>query len=225
MLKKLKSLFIKEEEISTDKEETKKPDNPVSKEAAESPSSSNQKDSKPVNIPVSDGKPSKKFVDILLNAMNKENLDGVDYLEFKQSLKSLDGVIEEEETKFKSAFAMGKTMGLSKDKLLKSGQHYMDVLEKEKQKFQVTYDKRKAEQIQHKEEGITKLTKGIEARKKQILALQKEIEKYEAALAKEKSSINVSHGKLVATKGAFDASYDYIVSKIKTDFENIKKYI
>lgn len=225
MLKKLKSLFIKEEEISVEVEDQEKSVGQEIEKSKEVASVSSTQSDKVANIPVVDGKPSKKFVDILLNAMNKENLEGVDYLEFKESLKSLEGVITEEETKFKSAFAMGKTMGMSKDKLLKSGQHYMNVLEKEKQKFQVTYDKRKAEQIQQKEDGITKLTQGIEARKKQILALQKEIEKYETSLAKEKSSINISQGKLVATKGAFDASYDYIVSKIKTDFENIKKYL
>ena len=97
MFKRIKSVFIVEDESFVPKNEgsvaTKKvatvktPDIPVNRNASA----------------------SDKFVDNLLKAIEANNLEGFDYLEYKQSLRSLSSMDMDEATKFNSAFAMAKT--------------------------------------------------------------------------------------------------------------------
>jgi adenine-specific DNA methylase len=73
-----------------------------------------------------------KSLDFLTKALQKGNLPGFDYLEFKQSLEALHAMNMDESLAFQSAFATASTMGLTKEKLLKSVSHYQKVLEQEK---------------------------------------------------------------------------------------------
>ena len=119
MLKKLKSLFFVEDESaaaaqgkSTSSEEKATPEanqSSVKKEV------SSNKMSNPAAVP------SKKFIDVLLKAIEANNLEGFDYLEFKQSLQSLTKVEMDEVTRYQSALAMAKTMGANKKSLVSSG--------------------------------------------------------------------------------------------------------
>ena len=61
-----------------------------------------------------------KSVDYLTSALAKNNLPGFDYLEFKQSLAALADLGMDEPTAIKSAFATASTVGLTKDKLVKT---------------------------------------------------------------------------------------------------------
>ena len=61
-----------------------------------------------------------RSMESLVGALERENLPGFDYLEFKQALERLQAMDMAEETAFKSAFATASTMGLTKDKLLKT---------------------------------------------------------------------------------------------------------
>ncbi|MEM1214943.1 MAG: hypothetical protein AAGJ82_04620, partial [Bacteroidota bacterium] len=128
MLKNLKSLFIIEEE--TPKQATKAA--PKAKATAAAP-----KTSSPTSQPATAraGKIKPKFTDILLSAMDKADLEGFDYLEYKKSLQSLTKMNMDEATAFKSAFAMAQTMGATPTKLVQSAQHYLNILQKEEEKF------------------------------------------------------------------------------------------
>ena len=59
-----------------------------------------------------------KSLNFLVKALEKNNLPGFDYIEFKQSLGSLLSMDMLEETAFKSVFATATSVGLTKDKLL-----------------------------------------------------------------------------------------------------------
>ena len=83
----------------------------------------------------SPGKVTSKFVNVLLGAMEQANLDGFDYLEYKQSLNSLAKMPMDVKTRFQSAFAMAQTMGANPKKLMDSALHYINVLKKEEVKF------------------------------------------------------------------------------------------
>ena len=102
MFKNLKSLFIENVDDGSKKEKIEEP-KPVEK------NTKNKKVTQPVAkaaFQASPGKVSSKFMEILFKAMEDNNLDGFDYLEFKQSLKSLEKMPMDEQTRFKSAFAM-----------------------------------------------------------------------------------------------------------------------
>ncbi len=227
MLKKLKSFFIVDDN----------PQAEAKSKGAESGASSSPKtaDSKKPVIklekPVYDknnppkGKPNEKFVDILLGAIESNNVEGFDYLEFKQALQNLSGVEMDEATMFKSALAMAKTMGASKKVLFSSADLYLSVLSKEESKFMESFSKQVNMQVNNRNEDIINIEKGIALKNKQIKQLQGEIEAEEKALNKKKTNADQASAKVKATKDSFYHSYHIVSEQIKADIEKMKKYL
>ena len=135
MFDKLKKIFVIEDETPAKADTEAKKAEPVSK--AKEPNIKLDmpaiKTSADYDTPA--GKADQKFIDILLNAIDKNNLEGFDYLEYKTSLQGLDSMSMDEATRYKSAFVMAKTMGVTPTKLLSSAKHYVGVLNKEEKKF------------------------------------------------------------------------------------------
>src|SRR5688500_17301511 len=131
MFKKLKSLFVIEEGdvVPEGKSQTLSSEGP-------------KKQASPATRPVftSDknltGHVQNKFLEVLFGALESNNQEGFDYLEFKDFLRSLANVPMDDATRFKSAFATAQTMGATKEKILSTARVYMDVLSKEEIKFQ-----------------------------------------------------------------------------------------
>jgi len=214
MLKNLKSLFFVEDEEAAQKTEKAAPPNvpataPVVKESAAG----------------DPGKVTDKFTQVLFSAMEGHNAEGFDYLEFKQSLRSLEKMPMDEATRFQSAFAMAKTLGATPATLLQSATNYITVLKQESSKFEEVLGKQKEEKIgqkirqmdtlkntiAQKEEAIKKLTAEIEAHRKQAEQLKKETEQ--------------AGQKIETTKNDFIASYNALVSQIQQDIDNMKKFL
>ncbi len=224
---KLKSLFIVEEAGSAKKATTKS----ATKEATgkkPTPKSS-PTPTKEVAATVSsqplEGKPTAKFMEIFFGAMEKHNLDGFDYLEFKQSLKSLEKMPMDEQTRYQSAFAMAKTMGATPQKLIDAAAHYLKVLLHEEKKFEQALENQRARQIGGREKQIKDLEVGIQQKAQHIKKLTQEIEQSQKQLAGIKSEISGAVSKVETTKNNFIASYNVVVSQIQSDVENMKKYL
>lgn len=228
MFKKLKSLFVIDEggqNASSTNETTANQENKSS--TPKEVKNSSIKIEKPVydkdNPPK--GKPNEKFVNILLGAIEKNNVDGFDYLEFKQALQNLGGVEMDEATKFKSALAMAKTMGATKDVLFKSANLYLNVLSKEEAKFMESFMNQVNRQVDTRNQDIKNLEQGIALKKKQIEELQKEIEKQEKSLNDKKSTANKANAKAQSTKESFYHSYHIVTEQIKNDIAKMKQYL
>ena len=93
-----------------------------------------------MNPPVSADQLDQKFIDVLMKAIEQNNKEGMDYLEFKNSLQSLSKLAMDEATRFKSAFIMGKMCirdrfvtnhaGLYCHQLVDEGNYFIEVIEK-----------------------------------------------------------------------------------------------
>ncbi len=230
MFKQLKSLFIEEDKNAKEKavkEEVKE------SEAAEDQDIVPESSTTPVEQPAAttaptptQGKVSSKFMDVLLGAMEKNNIEGYDYLEFKKSLKNLAQVGNMDEgTRFQSAFAVAQPLGVSKAKLLETANFYLKILQDEEARFETALKNQRSKQIGSREEHIQKLGQSIEQKQKQIEQLQKEIAINQKEMDKIKSEISSSVTKVESTKSNFVASYNFIVSQIKGDIENINRYL
>lgn len=238
MLKKLKGLFIIEEEeakksvdakvadvnptpkgksevnesLQIEKELLKQQSQPVKQESAmETPNASRQK-----------AQPSEKFVNKLLGAMEANNVDGFDYIEFKQALQNLDSVQMDDATRYKSAIAMAKTMGADVNKLLSSAQHYMKVLNSEESKFKVAFEKQQQAKVTQQQDSKKKIAEGIKARKERILQLQDEVKQLEERLASFEKEVEMAKTKVLSTKDGFYAAYHIIVDQIENDIKQIQ---
>ena len=221
MFKNLKSLFI--EEVGDDSK----------KGQTESPKSAEVQDKEEVvassvgNTPAkaSEGKITTKFMEILFKAMEDNNLDGFDYLEFKQSLKSLEKMPMDEQTRIKSAFAMAQTMNATPDRLIQSANHYLNVLQQEEKKFGEALNNQRAIQIGDKEKQLVEFDQAIKSKTEQIKKLTAEIEKHQKAMDRIKQEVANASIKVESTKNDFIASYNLVVSQIAKDIENMKRFL
>jgi chromosome segregation ATPase len=162
-----------------------------------------------------------RSMESLVGALERENLPGFDYLEFKQSLERLQELNIEEEVAFKSAFATASTMGLTKDKLLKTAAHYKTVLDKEKTSFDAALKKQVKAKVDGKRKEVemlrTKLTEyeaKIEELQRLKVAAEKTISEADSTIEAAQESINDVHQRFQATLKALHNQIDQDVTDI-----------
>ncbi len=220
MLKKLKSLFIIEEESSSTTKASPKGKSKNQKSKAKT------KATAAPEIPVnSDVAAPDKFINSLLQAIENNNLEGFDYLEYKQSLRSLANMQMDEGTRFNSAFAMAKTMGANKKNLTDSAEHYLGVLNDEKAKFTEAYEKQQAKQITSREDRLVSIQNSITKKEEQIKKLQEEINNFKKEFELKKNEINSAAAKVALTRDQFFAAHKKVNDQIVADIERMNKYL
>ncbi len=225
MLRKIKSLFIVEDEKAT----SKKNNTESTKESSQKDKSGSTHDDIS-DIPIqydgkNDGEVDEKMINILMTAIEKNNLEGFDYLEYKQALQSLSQMGMDEGTKYKSAFAMATTMGATKQSLLKATDHYLKVLDVEKEKFNEALKNQRSSQIQERQQQKDRLHTSIENKKKEIERLQKEIDAEQNKLAEIESQISQSEERVASTKNRFYTAFHIINDQIKEDKDKMDNYL
>ncbi len=226
VLSKLKSLFILEDNTPQDHKNV-----PSDKVSSSEDSSSSQYTPPDITVdtdkvtPPPGGKPDPKFIHKLMEAIEKADLEGFDYLEYKSSLKSLSSMDMDEETRYKSAMAMAKTMGMNKEKLIATAQHYLDVLEQEKKEFNIALESQKSKRVEGREDQINNMLKSISQKEAKIRQLQKEIEEDKKKVEELKSTINKAAAKVQKTTDNFHFAYNVVTSQIKEDMKKMQKYL
>ena len=232
MFKKLKSLFVIEEEPTDGDAKAKaaakgtsapktasKGAKPVAQSKAAPASAGYDKNNPPK------GKPQEKFVNRLLGALEEHNTKGFDYLEYKQAVQNLNNVDMDESTRFKSALAMAKSMGATPQKLVSSADGYLKVLANEEAKFLDAFKNQTNRQVSTQSQEIKKLEEGIKQRQAQIAKLQKEIEAGTKSLEVKKQNINKSNAKVQATKDGFYVAYHIVTQQIAEDIKKMKQHL
>jgi len=230
MLKKLKSLFVVDDgkDNSDAKAAGKAGGKGKAKQKSSAPASGNapqptiKVDTTP--IPKGEGKPDEKFINRLLQALEEANLEGFDYLEYKQSLQSIDDMNMDEATMYKSSLAMAKTMGGTPEKLISSAKHYISVLDKEEKKFQNALTNQQQRVVSGRQETISKMETSIDTKQKRIEELKAEIVKEKEALDQTKKAAENDASKIHLTKTGFYAAYHIVVDQIKADLEKMQQH-
>lgn len=166
-----------------------------------------------------------RSMESLVGALERENLPGFDYLEFKQALERLQELNMDEEVAFKSAFATASTMGLTKEKLLKTAAHYKKVLDKE----QVSFDTALKNQIKAKVDGKRKEVSTLRKRLKEYEAKIAELEKLKAAAEKTISeadaTITAAQESINDVHQRFEATLKALQNQIDQDVTDIERFL
>ncbi|WBX73570.1 hypothetical protein PG913_12175 [Tenacibaculum pacificus] len=221
MLKNLKSLFFTEDES---KEEKKK--EVVSKEtpkkSAEKVSTINK--SAPINFNAT-GSVDNAIVEKLLIAIENNNLEGFDYLEFKKALKALEKIPMDEATKYRSTYAAASTMGATLDSLLETINHYIGVLDTENSTFTKAFEGQLVAKIGNKEKEITQFEAVVNEKSEKIKQLTNEITKHQNQIEELKKLIADSSHKITKTQNDFKMSYLHLRTQLEQDAQKIKQYI
>jgi hypothetical protein len=229
VFKKLKSVFVVDDGKGDPVPEAKPQEQEnIQAEPSQQPVRPAQKSSAPE--PTFDSRtlqgkaPDEKFMNILLESIEKANLPGFDYLEYKTSLQSLAKMNMDTATKYQSAMAMAKTMGATPETIVAAANQYLVILKEENQKFSQAVQGQKQKVAQDETDGLSSLQNSIAQKKAQIESLQKEIAQEEANLNKMKAEIGASANKIAETSAKFNQAYVAVTEQIVEDIKNINQY-
>jgi len=166
-----------------------------------------------------------RSVQFLVNALEKNNIDGFDYIEYKQALSALAALDIDEATAFKSAYATASTMGLTRNKLLKTASFYLEILQKEKTQFEQAVRQQVQRQVAGKDQQAKNYHKSIETKKTQIERMKEQILEHQAKINELMEEIEDAKGKISSTKKNFDKTFELIENAVKADIDKIQVYL
>ena len=166
-----------------------------------------------------------RFASVLMKALERKNLDGFDYLEFKQSVGKLGEMGMDNDTAIQSAFATGSTVGLTVEKLLKTASYYLDVLQDEKGQFMRSLEKHLADNVDSKASEGGQLKKQIANWQAQIEELNRRIEEAQKRIDQHDAQIAQARKKAEANQHGFEEALAVITSAIRQDVEDIRRVL
>lgn len=166
-----------------------------------------------------------KSIDFLEAAIVKQVQPGFDYLKFKQSTDQLAGLKLDVPTSLKSAFAIASTMGVTKDALLQSARHYLNVLGEEKKQFDQALNSQVQQRIDSKKEELIDLQKQIEDYKRQIVKLEKQIVDFQDKISRSDEEVSEAKASIDQTKVKFEDTYQQFVTAIEADMASIQQHL
>lgn len=166
-----------------------------------------------------------RSLEFLVLAIEKNNLPGFDYYEFKRSVSALmrDGL--DETIAYKSAFTTAAQVGLTKEKLIETANYYRDVIDKEKNHFNAALDDQTAQKVLAKETEIKRLQDQIDRHKAEIARLQDEIGGYLNQIEQATTSRNIESEKLEKARKAFEQTHAAVLLQMDQDIERIHRIL
>lgn len=174
----------------------------------------------------SSGTFNEELFNTLVKAIEDNNIQGYDYLEFKEAVRGLRNSGLTEKQQYETIYQVAKTTGsVTVNSFTDSIKFYLGVLEKEKEKFQNAISDQTKEQITKREELITSNEQTIVEMQEQISQLNTDIQ------AKQQENIQLltekteSGFKIGNAQSSFDITFNRIIDAIKEDEEKIIRYL
>jgi hypothetical protein len=173
---------------------------------------------------VEKGEVKQAFVEHLLKAIEANNIDGIDYLEFKNTLQSFAKMPMDENLRFQSALTAVKTMGATDQKIFDSAQFYLGILAKEEASFSKAVARGKSQKVDGELQRIEQLKSQREEKMQLIEKMKSDIEQISKEINGSSEKVMADQVKIDTKKNHFYASYEFVVNQIKNDINNLKKY-
>ncbi len=131
----------------------------------------------------------------------------------------------DEETAIKSAFATAATLGLTKEKLIKTAEHYKKILHTEKSQFDAALQNQIQQKVASKQTEVQKLKKQVEEYKKKIQQLEEKILSSQRIIDSADETIQAAKQKIEGTRNNFETALQSINNQINKDVENIQSFL
>lgn len=160
---------------------------------------------------------SDKFKVYFDNLFKETNFPGPDYFEFSRMIEAMSA-IPDEKTRFISAYAGLSLQGLDKDKLVKTANQYLQMVDNDARNFQSTVDKALQEKVIGKK-------KEMESTARRIQELAKEINDLNAKMEAFTNDIRENEEKIHSNANTYKQESDNMKNKITQDIQKINQYI
>lgn len=159
----------------------------------------------------------KYFENLIQEANNKNPLfQGTDFKEFVDSKVDINDITDET-VRYKTDFNVLKSTGLTKDKLITTGQEYLNIIGRDLNAFQSAHSQQFKKEVGAKETLIQKKAEELQNLTQRINALKTEIN----SLTQE---INITKDKLSTVKNSFLLAGEIKQKEIQSELEKIQQY-
>ncbi len=154
----------------------------------------------------------------LIDEENAKNpvFQGIDYKEFVDSKVDIDDITDEA-IRYRTAFNVLKSTGLTKEKLLSTGQEYLNIIGRDMNAFQGAHAFQYQKDVKQKEQQIQKKAEELQALTQRINALKSEINKIT-------QDINLTKDNLSTIKNSYLLAGENKQKEIQTELEKISQY-
>mgnify|MGYP001618326454 CR=1 FL=1 len=166
-----------------------------------------------------------KISEKLTQAMAENNLDGVDFFEFRKTLDALEGVIPDEPTRYKAAFGSLVAQGGKPEQITQTADHYLKVLDTKEQGFEDYLEQQRRERVQSKLDEADAIKKQIQIKADQIAKLTQEIGKLSEAEIDARSAAALAKGELEAYARSFQSVENRFVYEVQAIQAKISHYL
>lgn len=220
----IKSLFIKEEANTVVKENTKsKSSSTSSSPVLVSPTISYQTPTTYTNV---SGVVVPEIKESLEKALMDNNFPGEDYIELREAIKSMvTGTGLDATTAMKAAFATLASRGLTKSKAVETAGKYIEIINKEKEKFLATVSSRTEQKVSKPKQEIEAIAKDNISLAKEIENITKKMNDNNEAISKKKGEIAEQESIIERTKTNYEFTHSIFVKEIQDDVMKIQLVI
>jgi archaellum component FlaC len=159
-----------------------------------------------------------QYFEKLIEEANAKNplFQGADYKEFVDSKLDIDD-IQDEALKYKTAYNILKSTGLTKEKLLSTGQEYLNLIGRDLNAFQSAHAGKYQKEVRQKEQLIQKKAEELQALTQRVNTLKAEINQLT-------QDINLTKDTLNTTKNSFLLAGENKQKEIQTELQKIAQY-
>lgn len=173
------------------------------------------------------GEVDEKIFENLSDAIDKNNLPGNDFLEFMQSLNSLKSMAVDEKTKFNMVYATLKSAagGMDKETLVKSIQHYINVVNKEKEIFVEEMKDATNSMVDANLNEAQNLSALVQKKSDQIQQLNQEILELNGQIGNLNSVAEESKYTIAKKQADFEVTSSQLLSQLEDYNQKINQYI
>jgi hypothetical protein len=159
-----------------------------------------------------------QYFERLIEEANARNplFQGTDYKEFVDSKLDIDD-IQDEAIKYQTAYNALKSTGLTKEKLLSTGQEYLNLIGRDLNTFQSAHAQQYQKEVRPKEELIQKKAQELQTLTQRLTTLKAEINQ----LSQE---ITLTKDKMNTTKNSFLLAGENKQKEIQTELQKITQH-
>jgi len=159
-----------------------------------------------------------EYFENLLNEANAKSpiFQGTDYKEFVDSKFDIDA-IQDEAIKYRTAFNVLKSTGLTKDKLISTGQEYLNIVGRDMNAFQGAHSMKYQKEVRQKEQLIQKKAEELQALMQRINSLKTEINQLT-------QDMNLTKDNLNRLKASYLLAGENKQKEIQTELQKIMQY-
>jgi hypothetical protein len=159
-----------------------------------------------------------QYFEKLIEDHNARNplFQGPDFKEFVDSKLDIDD-IQDEALKYKTAYNILKSSGLTKEKLLSTGQEYINLIGRDLNAFQSAQALQYKKEVGQKEQLIQKKAEELQALSQKMNVLKSEINQLT-------QDVNLTKDKLSTTKNSFLLAGENKQKEIQTELQKIARY-